>query len=368
VTGSRTESYTYDANGNRTGTGYSTTVMNETATSPGVITYTYDSAGNTISANSGGTFTTYTYDYRNRLTGVKQGGTVIATYVYDALDRSIETQDSGGSTTWTVYNGTSADALPYGDFNSSGTLLARYVSGPGMVNGAVVDELLARTGSGGTSAWYLTDKLNSVRYVVNSSGSAIDHVVYDSFGNITTETSAGNGDRFKFAGMDYDATTGQDYDRARWYGPEQGKFLARDSIGFRAGDRNLYRYAGNDLVNAIDPTGNSSEETETNQNHPDFDPLDPSLWYEYLKKVGPEKVQSEIQQRFAKTEKEITALEAQLSILQLQKGQQAKLRAGQLKLNLIDRYLYMLVLLHALNASRYGDYNDFEHPPINTIA
>ena len=30
VTGSRSESYTYDSNGNRTGTGYGTTVMNET--------------------------------------------------------------------------------------------------------------------------------------------------------------------------------------------------------------------------------------------------------------------------------------------------------------------------------------------------
>ena len=45
--------------------------MNETLTSPGVITYAYDSAGNTISANSGGTYTTYTYDFGNRLTGVK---------------------------------------------------------------------------------------------------------------------------------------------------------------------------------------------------------------------------------------------------------------------------------------------------------
>ena len=45
VTGSRSESYTYDLNGNRTGTGYSTTVMNETATSPGPTTYTYLCSG-----------------------------------------------------------------------------------------------------------------------------------------------------------------------------------------------------------------------------------------------------------------------------------------------------------------------------------
>ena len=110
VTGSRTESYTYDANGNRTGTGYSTTIMNEIQTSPGVITYTYDKAGNTISANSGGTITTYTYDYRKQAHRRKQGGTVIATYTYDALDRRIGVQESS-STTWTVYNGTSAGCV-----------------------------------------------------------------------------------------------------------------------------------------------------------------------------------------------------------------------------------------------------------------
>ena len=90
--GTQVESYSYDLNGNRTGTGYSTTVMNETLTSPGV-TYTYDSAGNMISANSGGTFTTYTYDYRNRLTEVTQGGSVIATYTYNALDQRIGIQE-----------------------------------------------------------------------------------------------------------------------------------------------------------------------------------------------------------------------------------------------------------------------------------
>ena len=103
--------------------------------------------------------------------------------------------------------------MPYADFNGSGTLLTRYVSGPGMVNGAVVDELLARTSSGGTTAWYLTDKLDSVRDVVSSSGSALDHVVYDSFGNIITETNASNGDRFKFAGMALDPTTAPYFDQ-----------------------------------------------------------------------------------------------------------------------------------------------------------
>ena len=38
---------------------------------------------------------------------------------YDALDQRIGFKDNG-TQTWTVYDGTSADANPYADFNSSG--------------------------------------------------------------------------------------------------------------------------------------------------------------------------------------------------------------------------------------------------------
>jgi RHS repeat-associated protein len=136
-------------------------------------------------------------------------------------------------------------------------LAERYLSGPGVVNGAVVDQLLARTSSGGTTAWYLTDKLGSVRDIVSASGTELDHVVYDSFGNIVTETDAANGDRFKYAGMEWDAVVGQYYDRARGYDSLTGKFEAQDPMGFGAGDPNLYAYAGDSPVNATDPTGMS---------------------------------------------------------------------------------------------------------------
>ena len=164
-----------------------------------------------------------------------QGGTVIATYTYDALGDRIGIDDNG-TQTWTVYDGTN----PYADFNGSGTLTERYVSGPGVVNGAAVDELLARTSSGGATAWYLTDKLGSVRDVVSSSGTVLDHVVYDSFGNIVSETNASNGDRFKFAGMEYDAVTGQYFDRARDYGSiRRSAGLDLPVSGYFRPDRNI---------------------------------------------------------------------------------------------------------------------------------
>ena len=162
--------------------------------------------------------------------------------------------DDNGTQTWTVYDGTN----PYADFNGSGTLQVRYQYGPGVVDGAVVDQFLARTSSGGTTAWYLPDKLGSVRDIVSTSGTVLDHVVYDSFGNIVTETNAANGDRFKYAGMQYDAAIGQYYDDARWYSPTRGTFISLDPMGFSAGSLNLFGYVGDDPTNATDPTGDSS--------------------------------------------------------------------------------------------------------------
>ena len=90
---------------------------------------------------------------------------------------------------------------------------------------------------------------------MSTSGTELDHVVYDSFGNIVSETNATNGDRFKFAGMEYDATTGWYYDRARWYESSAGRFSSQDPEGFEADDCNLYRYVFNDIIDLADTSG-----------------------------------------------------------------------------------------------------------------
>ena len=118
-----------------------------------------------------------------------------------------------------------------------------------------VDDILARTSSGGTTAWYLTDRLGSVRDIVNTSGTVIDHIVYDSYGNILSETSPSNGDRFKFTGMEWDAAIGQYYDHARWYGATAGGSRWSDPSAFDSGDTNLFCYVGNGATSFVDPSG-----------------------------------------------------------------------------------------------------------------
>src|SRR5437773_1527232 len=88
----------------------------------------------------------------------------------------------------------------------------------------------------------------------NSSGSTIDHIDYDGFGN-PTETQQANGDRYKWTGREFDIETGLQYNVTRFYDPKVGRWTARDPLGFVPGDANLYRYVGNATLRFTDPFG-----------------------------------------------------------------------------------------------------------------
>ena len=91
--------------------------------------------------------------------------------------------------------------------------------------------------------------------VSSSNGSDVDHIVYDPYGNIVTQTNAADGDRFLFAGMEYDSTTGLYYDHARYYDSVVGRFVSQDPEGFTEGDTDLYRYVGNNPTGGTDTSG-----------------------------------------------------------------------------------------------------------------
>jgi hypothetical protein len=103
------------------------------------------------------------------------------------LDNRIGT-DENGTQTRTLYDGSD----PIMDFNSSGSLEMRYLNGP---TGDLVDTVVARESSAGTIAWYLPDRLGTVRDLINNSGSIIDHVDYSAFGTVLDESSSSSGDR-----------------------------------------------------------------------------------------------------------------------------------------------------------------------------
>jgi RHS repeat-associated protein len=256
LTNDGTNAYSYDLNGNRTMSGYTTGAGNQ-LTNDGVWTYTYDAEGNLTKKSKGASAETWTYGYdnQNHMVWAKDsatdGGTVttLATYVYDALGNRLEkdvwTQQSGTTTTTRFgYDGVEV----WVDLNGTNALQTRYIQGD------AVDQLFARIGAGGTAAWYLTDRLGSVRDIVNSSGTVIDHLDYDGFGN-ATESQPNNGDRYKWTGRETDNETGLQYNRARYYDPKTGRWISQDPAGFAAGDTNIYRDVHNQPTQYIDPSG-----------------------------------------------------------------------------------------------------------------
>ncbi|MDX2039483.1 MAG: RHS repeat-associated core domain-containing protein [Isosphaeraceae bacterium] len=164
----------------------------------------------------------------------------------------------------------------YADFDGLGTLATRYLHDP------AIDALLARTSSAGDTAWYLTDRLGSVRDIANTSGTVIDHVSYDSFGNILGESNPSAGDRFKYTAREFDPTTGLQSNRARYFQAPTGRWTQPDPIGFAGGDANLYRYVGNDATNATDPTGLLLSGRGRLGGHLDNDPYGRELLHHYL--------------------------------------------------------------------------------------
>ena len=83
----------------------------------------------------------------------------------------------------------------------------------------------------------------------------VDHLKYDSFGNITAQSNSAFQPLVDYTGQLWDSGAGLYYDHARWYDPKTGRFISQDPTSFAAGDVNLYRYVGNGPTNATDPTG-----------------------------------------------------------------------------------------------------------------
>ncbi len=191
------------------------------------------------------------YDGGPRIAASPSSTTPVVRYVYDALDRRIDVTTPTSSIR-TVYDGTSPLIDFDGNSNGSSSITARYLSGP------AVDELLSRQTPQGGVAWYLTDRQGTVRDIADDSGNVIDHIDYGAFGAILAQSNPSQGDRFGYAGMQTDAETGLYFDQARYYDPASGRFVSQDPMGFSAGDVNLYRYVGNQPINAVDPSGEFS--------------------------------------------------------------------------------------------------------------
>ncbi|MHB9047276.1 MAG: RHS repeat-associated core domain-containing protein [Pirellulales bacterium] len=256
------ETYAYDVAGNRTGGDYLTDPNNRLLRDS-AYTYQYDDEGNRTKRTSRADQSSveYSWDHRNRLTRVTyknaQGQTTKTfDYTYDVFDRRIakEADDDGNGTIDRaeryVYDGQHIVL----EYNGAGALAHRYLYGP------VVDQVLADEDPTGGVDWLLADRQGTIRDVVEYDAqldvtNLVDHIAYNSFGKILSQTNPSKTPRFTYTGREWDADAGLYYYRARWYDPESGRFVGEDPLGFAAGDVNVQRYVGNSPVNFTDPSG-----------------------------------------------------------------------------------------------------------------
>ena len=309
-TGQTDETFSYDANGNRTSSvGWTSSPSSYTVgthnriLSDGTSTYTYDLEGNQTSKINiaSGAKTEYTWNHANQLAAVtfKTSTNVVTKsvqYQYDALGRRIgKSVDDNGDGTMDrresfIYDGAGllADAAgsihiagPNGALNQAGwtdqmilsftdadadgsqaaVLTTRNLYGP------VVDQIFATESASGNPLWSLADHQGTPRdWATRSSStgatSIAQHTRYTAFGAIASIVD-GTGNPLaataaplpSFTGQLYDVDSGLMYYRARWYDPQLGKFLNDDPMGFAAGDANVSRVVGNKVATAVDPTG-----------------------------------------------------------------------------------------------------------------
>jgi RHS repeat-associated protein len=240
-----TESYTYDAVGNRLSSlgvsPYNVNTSNELTSTPST-TYTYDYNGNTLTKVIGSNTTSYAWDFENRLTSVTlpgSGGTV--TFAYDPFGRRIK-KVTPTTTSIYAYDG---DNLVE-ETNSSGTVVARYEDTQN------IDEPLAMLRSSATS-YFHADGLGSVTSLSSSAGSIANTYTYDSFGKLTASTGS-LVNPFQYTARESDPETSLYYYRARYYDTNSGRFISEDPIAFQAGS-NFYTYVRNKPIIFSDPTG-----------------------------------------------------------------------------------------------------------------
>ena len=286
-TGSEDISYTYDSNNNRkemkTGnkvTAYKynkndellrTDTLNTDTEEDSVVIYKNDKNGNQLA-------TVNRYDIPSE----KKDNTYIDIDVtlgdnrlnenvvnhYNALNQLTQTltknskvsftYDAEGLRTSKTVNGEKTVFVWDGDqlvmeLSESGKVQKRYIHGNDLV--------YADKGTDTEKQYYVTDLHGNVVQLTDENGKVIKTYGYDSFGNEVKPDSKDE-NPFRYCGEYYDKETEEIYLRARYYQPNVGRFLTRDTYTGEEDEPeslHLYAYCGNDGVNMVDPSGHCSK-------------------------------------------------------------------------------------------------------------
>jgi len=206
--------------------------------------YTYDLEGNLTREDGPGGSTVYTYNDENRLVGVTCGGDTWE-YTYDAFGNRVAVDENGAVTHYVIDPVGIGNVV--GEYSHAGGLVARYAHAAGLVS---------RTAAGDTADYYTFDPMGNTSELTGPAGATRNAYAYQPFGQtILASQTVPNAFRFMGRFGILSDNTGLHSVRARQYDARTGRFVSMDPIGLSGGDLNLYRYAFNTPVNALDPLG-----------------------------------------------------------------------------------------------------------------
>ena len=264
------------------------------------VTYTYDNVGNRLKEDDGTTTTSYTYNGLDQLkTSTKEKGTAVEevrqydydangnqtdvkntktgenqTYVYDAENRlsqvSVTKDGNTAVIQQNIYNG---EGQWIQKIDGDETINYYYQDGVVAyttdVNGEQNSQNLIGTDGNvlaterfqqNATQYYLYNKdiQGSTSSLVKEDGSADATYQYTDFGETTIQGDDQAKNEVSYTGGIYDQSTGLYYLNARYYNPEDGRFMTEDS--YRGEIMNpetghLYVYCANNPVNYMDPSG-----------------------------------------------------------------------------------------------------------------
>lgn len=221
-----------DASGNITSNHIQLTVTGTAAQ-----TLTYDLNGNLFGDGAN----TYEWDAANRLVAVNESGGRRSEFTYNGLSQRVKiiekTNGSVTSTKQLVW--CPGDAQPCEERDASNNVTKRYY-GQGVMIGT-------------TKYFYTRDHLGSIRELTNGSGTVQTRYDYDPYGRRTRLTGTLDAD-FGFTGHYYHQPSALHLALYRVYNADLGRWISSDPIG-EIGGINLYGYVGNDPLSQADPFG-----------------------------------------------------------------------------------------------------------------
>jgi len=248
------ETYTYDNNGNRasaTVDGTSITAsytLDDNLVVYGDNSYLYDEDGYLKTKTTPQGATNYSYGTRGELLAVttttSTGSVTVVTYKHNANNQRVAKLVDGVIVEKYLWaNLTTLLAV----YDGSDTLVQRF---------EYADQRMPISMTQNGQKYYLHyDQVGSLRAITDTSHNIVKEIVYDTYGNILSDSNPSFTIPFGFAGGLYDVDTKLTRFGYRDYDAYTGKWTAKDPIGFSGGDSNLYGYVLGDPVNFVDPMG-----------------------------------------------------------------------------------------------------------------